>query len=240
MNGTLESAKTLIANTVNTLYQNQGLLEKFDFVVCPPYLHLYAIRHALRTINYLQFGAQDCSSRDDGAFTGDTSARMLADSGCRYVILGHSERRQIHQETDAMVTSKAFKAHENGLTSIICIGETLEQREKGQQAAIVAQQLEMSLPSSAKANNTIIAYEPVWAIGTGKVATSDEIKTMHAFIRELLDNRIDGTKGIRTLYGGSIKPENAKAVLSTPNVDGALIGGASLNADQFLGIALRA
>lgn len=240
MNGTLQSAKTLIANTVNTLYENQGLLDRFEFVVCPPFLHLYAIRHALRTINYLEIGSQDCSSRDDGAFTGDTSARMLADSGCRYVILGHSERRENHQETDIEVTSKAFKAHENGLVTIICVGESLEQRERGQQAGVVGQQLENCLPASVKASNTIIAYEPVWAIGTGKVATPQEIKDMHLYIRQYLDTRIDGAKGVRILYGGSLKPENAQSVLSTPHVDGGLIGGASLNADQFLGIALRA
>jgi triosephosphate isomerase (TIM) len=204
-----------------------------DLLICPPFPYL----GRLNLVPGLSLGAQDCAAEDNGAYTGDVSARMLKDLGCAYVILGHSERRQHHGETDAHVAAKAAKAHEHGLIAIICIGETWEEREKGQAQDVVGRHLRDSLPPSATSGNTVIAYEPVWAIGTGKTATPKDAGEMHAFIRGRLPG--PAAKG-RILYGGSIKPENAAELLAMPDIDGGLIGGASLKADQFISIAKSA
>ncbi len=237
MNGSVEVAKALIADVINGISQNQLVLQSCEFVLCPPYLYFYALRHNLRTIDFIKLGAQDCSRFDNGAHTGDISAQMLNDSGCEYVILGHSERRQYHGESDSYISQKAAQAHANGLTTIICVGETESQREQGMEQEVVAGQLENSLPDSTRFDNVVIAYEPVWAIGTGKVAQVEDVATMHEFIRGKLGQRYEGAGNIRILYGGSMKPDNAGELLSTPNVDGGLIGGASLIADEFVGIA---
>ncbi len=213
-----------------------GMPHTVESVVCPPFPYIEIVGHALKNGN-VALGAQNCSGYDDGAHTGDVSVKMLKDIGCGYVILGHSERRQHHEETDAIVAHKAVKVHENGLIAIICVGETENQREQGQEMIVVEKQLKKSIPSSATAENTVIAYEPVWAIGTGKTATPDDAKTMHAFIREKLPPAL---KKARILYGGSMKPDNAAALLTTPNVDGGLIGGASLKAADFIAIAKSA
>ncbi len=165
---------------------------------------------------------------------------MLKDALCDYVILGHSERRQYHGETDEMVAEKAAKAHAAGLIAIICVGEQESEREQGAEQEIVAAQLAGSIPSSATSENTVIAYEPVWAIGTGKTATPEDVRAMHAFIRNKLQQQLETGEKMRILYGGSMKPDNAGELLATENVDGGLIGGASLTADQFLAIALNA
>lgn len=240
MNGNLDEAKGLIADIINGIFGAPVLKEYCDFLVCPPYLHLYAIRHALHGRDDVLFGGQDCSANENGAFTGDTSAAMLKDSGCSYVILGHSERRQHHFETDEMVRRKAALAHAQGLKTIICVGEKESEREQGAHQVVVGSQLESSLPDSATAENTVIAYEPVWAIGTGKTATPEDVKTMHAFIRGQLAERLENSEKLRILYGGSMKPDNARELLATENVDGGLIGGASLSAEQFLAIAKAA
>lgn len=240
MNGSLDEAKGLTADIINGLFGLQVLHQYCDFVVFPPYLHIYAIRHALHGRDNIMFGAQDCAVTENGAYTGDTSAEMLKDSGCRYVILGHSERRQHHNETDDIVRRKAALAHAQGLVTIICVGEKESEREQGAHEAVVGKQIEGSVPESATADNTIIAYEPVWAIGTGKTATPEDVKDMHAFIRDKISENVENPQDMRILYGGSMKPENARELLATENVDGGLIGGASLNAEQFLAIAKAA
>jgi triosephosphate isomerase len=185
----------------------------------------------------LRVGGQDCSTHDTGAFTGDIAAPMLKDVGCSAVILGHSERRQHHAESDQTVATKAVQAHQAGLMTIICVGETEAQRLAGQEKTVVKQQLDGSIPAGATASNTVIAYEPVWAIGTGKTATPADVADMHAFIRGILVEKMTDGAGVRILYGGSVKPDNAAELLAIRDVDGALIGGASLKADQYLAIA---
>jgi triosephosphate isomerase len=172
-----------------------------------------------------------------GAHTGDISAVMLADSGSTHVIVGHSERRQNHGEDDALVSSKASAAHAAGLIAVICVGETLEQREAGKALDVVGTQVMGSIPAGATAANTVIAYEPVWAIGTGKTPTAADVAEVHAHIRKTIEGRIENPEQARILYGGSVKPSNAVELLGVKNVDGALVGGASLKAADFLGIA---
>lgn len=206
-----------------------------DYLVCPPFVYLDDVVKTLSGTN-IAVGAQDCAAQDNGAHTGDISAAMLADIGVTHVILGHSERRTDHKESDDLVKQKAIKAHETGLTAIICVGETETQRDNGDEQSVVKQQLLNSLPATATSANTVIAYEPVWAIGTGKTAQATDVKEMHGFIREILAQRFDDPQNVRILYGGSMKPENAGELLATPNVDGGLIGGASLSADSFTAI----
>lgn len=238
MNGTLADTARLVQEVAAGILGDATLSGKCDFLICPPFVHIAAARSALG--GTLMLGAQDCSASADGAFTGDVSASMLKDAGCRYVIVGHSERREHYGEKSELVARKAEKAHESGLTTIICVGEKELEREQGKHEDVVARQLKASIPASANAQNTIIAYEPVWAIGTGKTATPADVKTMHAFIRGQLKERLADSENMRILYGGSMKPENAKNLLATPNVDGGLIGGASLVAAQFLAIAKAA
>ena len=218
MNGTAATAKALIQDVEAKIAAAPELLDRCDFVVCPPFLHIPAV---LDLANKSAVGAQDCSDKDSGAFTGDTAAPMIKDIGASYVILGHSERRQYHKETDAQVKAKAEAANKAGLITIICVGETDAEREAGKQNSVVSEQLKASIPSNASADNTVIAYEPVWAIGTGKSATPEDIRAMHEFIRGIVG------EGYRILYGGSVKPGNAAEIFAVPNVDGALIGGAS-------------
>lgn len=233
MNGTLDLSLELARDIVHGIQDNPQLLEKNDFLICPPYPYLVPVQTELS--HAVALGAQDCAAHDNGAHTGDVSADMLKDINCSYVILGHSERRHDHDEHDGYIAEKASFAHRAGLVTIICVGETEEQREQGIQEDVVGEQLRDSLPCCVTAQNTVIAYEPVWAIGTGKTATPDDIKAMHAFIREQLED-----KNIRILYGGSMKPGNAAEILAIDNVNGGLIGGASLKAEDFLGIAKAA
>ena len=229
MNGTLAAAKSLI-EALQATPAKTGV----EICVCPPFVHIGAVKQALS--GGIGLGAQDCADRENGAYTGDISAAMLADCGCKYVILGHSERRQGHGEKDGLIAEKVRLAHQAGLTTIICVGETEAERTAGQQNEVVITQLQGSIPSMATAKNLVIAYEPVWAIGTGKTATLDDIQNMHGVIRKFLQEKLDNSADIRILYGGSVKPENAQAILAVDNVDGALVGGASLKADQFLAI----
>ncbi len=240
MNGSLNDAKKLISDIINGIERERELLNICDFVVCPPFVHINAIKHTLLGHEHATYGAQDCSAHENGAYTGDVSAAMLADMKCRYVILGHSERRQYHNESNELVALKAARAHTAGLKTIICVGETESEREAGKQEEVVKRQLAGSLPSSANAGNTVIAYEPVWAIGTGKTASAADAGAMHSVIRDELAQKLKNAADIRILYGGSMKPENARELLATPNIDGGLIGGASLKADQFLAIARSA
>ena len=206
-----------------------------EVLVCPPATLIAQANWAIK--GAFALGGQDCSPEKSGAFTGDISAAMLKDAGASYVILGHSERRQIHGEKDASVAAKAKAAWAAGLTAIICIGESDAERVSGKANAICHGQIQGSVPTEANAQNSVIAYEPVWAIGTGKTPTNDEIAAMHAHLKQCLSERLGGgATGMRILYGGSVKPSNAGEILNLPGVDGALVGGASLKADDFLAI----
>ena len=209
---------------------------RMDIIVCPPATLVHEFSRLVKG-SPVRIGGQDCHMSAFGAHTGDISADMLCDAGAGAVIVGHSERRANHGETDDMVRSKAEAAHRARLTAIICVGETLEEREANRAEEVVSAQIDASVPGNATAANTVIAYEPVWAIGTGKSATADDIAAMHAMIRSRLKTRFgsDGD-GMRVLYGGSVKPGNAAEILAIENVDGALVGGASLKAEDFLGI----
>jgi triosephosphate isomerase (TIM) len=207
-----------------------------DLLICPPATLLAPVGEALAG-SAIALGGQDCHADRPGAHTGDIAAAMLADLGCRYVILGHSERRADHGESDEMVRAKVVAALAAGLIAIVCLGETEAQRDRGQALEVVARQLSFSLPENASAGNTVVAYEPVWAIGTGRVASSADIVAIHAHLRGGLAGRFKDAAGIRLLYGGSVKPGNAGEILTLPDVDGALVGGASLKAEDFLAIA---
>ncbi|MGE3832427.1 MAG: triose-phosphate isomerase [Parvibaculaceae bacterium] len=225
MNGTTASLKEVRLKA--------GMLKdvrlKCDILICPPATLIGRIRDVLKGTR-IRVGGQDCHWAPSGAHTGDISAEMLKDAGCSAVIVGHSERRTNCGETDDIVRAKTEAAHRAGLTAIVCIGETLEQRKEGETLAVIERQLHASLPASATAENTIIAYEPVWAIGTGLTPTLAEIAEVHAFIRK------QAPATIRILYGGSVKPANAAEILAIANVNGALVGGASLKAADFIGI----
>jgi triosephosphate isomerase len=204
-----------------------------EVLVCPP----FTLLAQAAVVGGVALGGQDCSPKDSGAFTGDISAAMLKDAGASSVIVGHSERRQVHGERDSDVAAKAQAAWRAGLSAIICVGETQAQRDAGNAHGICAGQLDASVPDGATPQNTTIAYEPVWAIGTGKTPTLNDIKAMHAHIRSCLVRRLgEGAKGMRILYGGSVKPDNAADILNLPEVNGALVGGASLKASDFLSI----
>jgi triosephosphate isomerase len=210
---------------------------KADLLVCPP-ATLIAVLANKAHGSKVAVGAQDCHPKPSGAHTGDISAEMLADAGATAVIVGHSERRADHCESDALVRQKAEAAWRAGLTAIVCIGETREQRDAGQTLDVCGNQLAGSLPDGATAANLVVAYEPVWAIGTGLTPTAKDVEQVHQFIRDSLTERFkgQGTK-VRILYGGSVKPSNAAELLGVANVNGALVGGASLKAGDFLAIA---
>lgn len=227
MNGDKAFAQSLAASITEGV---DGV--EHEFLVCPSFVHLDLVGSLIKD-SVVKLGAQDCAAEEQGAHTGDISADMLASYGCEYVILGHSERRQDHGERSDLVRQKAERALGKNLKTIICVGETEEQRDDGQAMDVVGAQLSKSIPESATPENTVIAYEPVWAIGTGKTASLSDILEMHRFIKE----KLAPSGNFRILYGGSVKPENASEILTLDVVDGALIGGASLKADSYLGIA---
>ena len=228
----LSSSLTELEILCQSLVENPAAA---DVLVCPP-ASLIARAHAA-VQGAIGIGAQDCHAEPSGAYTGDISAEMLKDAGAGAVIVGHSERRQYHDESDATVAAKARGAWRAGLTAIICVGETEQQRENGEALDVVARQLDGSVPDEATASVTAIAYEPVWAIGTGKTPTAAEIAEVHGHVRQRLALRFPEEAGaFRILYGGSVKPANAREILSLPDVDGALVGGASLKAVDFLAI----
>jgi triosephosphate isomerase len=230
MHGTREGAVALVSQI-----KAHALENTVEIAVFPPFVHLECMKAAGIT-----FGAQDMSAQADGAYTGDVSASMLADMGCTYVIIGHSERRQYYGETNQTVHAKAVKAIESGLLPIICIGETLAQRQADETASVIESQIAACIPINATGQNIVIAYEPVWAIGTGLTATTAQISEVHAQIRGLLEKKLAEAAFLRIIYGGSVKPDNAQDILALQDVDGALVGGASLKADQFLAIAKAA
>ncbi|MGH6854392.1 MAG: triose-phosphate isomerase [Aestuariivirga sp.] len=207
-----------------------------DVMVCPPAVLARRIKSILKG-SRIMLGGQDCHWEASGAHTGDISAEMLRDAGCTAVIVGHSERRAGHGETDATVNKKAKAVHRAGLTAIICIGETLDERKGGKTLDVVSRQLKASLPEGSAAANTVIAYEPVWAIGSGLTPTVAEVAEVHGHIRADLAKLMGGEgAGVALLYGGSVKPANAASLLNADNVNGALVGGASLKAADFIGI----
>lgn len=233
MNGLMASE----AELAKIISGSRDLAGKAELMVCPPATLIAALAGAARGSPVL-IGAQDCHAEPLGAHTGDISAEMLADAGARAVIVGHSERRADHHETDAQVRAKAQAAWRTGLTAIVCVGEQRAEREAGKTLQIVGHQLDGSLPDKATAANLVVAYEPVWAIGTGLTPTAADVAEVHAFIRDRLSERFTSQAGgVRLLYGGSVKAENARQLLTVPHVNGALVGGASLKAADFLGIA---
>ncbi len=210
----------------------------YDLLVCPPATLLFPVAEALRG-SAVALGGQDCHSERSGAHTGDISAEMLRDAGCSYVIVGHSERRADHGESDALVRAKAEAARAAGLTPVVCVGESAGQRQAGAALAVIERQVSESLPRAGDPADLAIAYEPVWAIGTGLSATPTDVAEAHSHIRALLAHLVGEAAAatVRVLYGGSVKPETAAALLAVPDVDGALVGGASLKAEDFWAIA---
>jgi triosephosphate isomerase len=233
MNGLKASATEL-----GKIMQGMGdLWTKVDLMICPPATLTMTFAHVALG-STVQVGGQDCHAEPSGAFTGDISAEMLADLGASAVIVGHSERRTLHKETDAEVCAKAKAAWRAGLTAIVCIGETRAEREGGQTLDVLGRQLSGSLPDGVTGGNLVVAYEPVWAIGTGLTPTAADVAQAHEFIRARIGQRHGAAgKAVRILYGGSVKPSNATELMAVANVDGALVGGASLKAEDFLGIA---
>ena len=232
MNGLNRSADELMR-----IIQGARELSSIDLLVCPPATLIARFAELARN-SAVAIGAQDCHAEPAGAYTGDIAAEMLADAGATAVIVGHSERRTYHRETDADVRAKTLAAWRAGLTAIACVGETQAERQARRTIAVVGSQLAGSLPDGVSAANLVVAYEPVWAIGTGLTPTPADVAEVHAFIRERLTARYGGAgEGLRILYGGSVRPSNASELLRVANVNGALVGGASLKADDFLGIA---
>jgi triosephosphate isomerase (TIM) len=232
MNGLRSSAAEIIR-----IVQGARALTAVDLMICPP-ATLLGLFASIVEGSLVRLGAQDCHTQSNGAFTGDISAEMLKDAGASAVIVGHSERRTYHRESDADVRAKALAARRAGLCAIVCVGETRAEREHGRALAVVRTQFDGSIPDGATADNLVVAYEPVWAIGSGLTPTAADVAEMHGSIRRLLRSRFaEEGAGMRILYGGSVKPSNAKDLLGVADVDGALVGGASLKADEFLAIA---
>jgi triosephosphate isomerase len=238
MNGSRDSAVQLADAVLQGLDSRDGA----EVLLCPPFVHLADVARALKDSG-VRLGAQDLCAEDNGAFTGEVSGAMLKDFDCRYVIVGHSERRALFGETDAVVARKFMAAQKAGLTPILCVGETLVEREAGETPAVVSRQLKAVLDSAGIGafGQAVVAYEPVWAIGTGRTAKSDQAQDVHALIRGLLtaqDAKI--AAATRLLYGGSVKAANAAELFGMPDIDGGLVGGASLDAKEFLAICAAA
>lgn len=234
MNLRRESAVALARGVVDQLPADAAA----DVALCPPNVYLAAVAEIVNG-SPVGLGAQNCYYESDGAFTGEVNAAMLKDIGCKYVILGHSERRQYFAENDKLINKKLHAVLAEGLRPIVCVGELLEQREAGQTESVVEDQINGSLAdlSADQLEQTVVAYEPVWAIGTGKVATPDQAEAVHAHIRQVLRTSYgDVADSVIIQYGGSVKPGNAGELLQQPNIDGALVGGASLKIEDFLGI----
>ena len=245
----MASPRSLVAGNwkMNGLKESMGEFEKLagllstnaaadcDVLICPPFTLVSSF--ATSGITGVSVGAQDCHTAVSGAHTGDISAEMIADTGAGYIIVGHSERRADHGESSELVAGKAAATHRANLKAIICVGETEQERDAGETLDVVLGQVTASIPDTANADNIIIAYEPVWAIGTGRTPTTDDVAEVHAAIRNALVEKYgDAGEGIAILYGGSVKPANAVELMSVANVNGALVGGASLKASDFNGI----
>ncbi len=239
MNMSMVEARNFVMNVLQSAKDHPNISDKSEFLICAPFVYLSALS-PLSEKGVLSFGAQDCSQHEQGAYTGEISAKMLKDVGCSHVIVGHSERRDYHNEDNVLVNEKAKVVIDNGLTAIVCIGESLREREANLQKEVVKRQLLESVPKNASADNTVIAYEPIWAIGTGKTPSLEDAKQMHDFIRELLKKYYESGENMHILYGGSMNPTNAEELLSIENIDGGLIGGAALKTDDYLAVAKSA
>ena len=230
-------------NLVNIIKAGVHTITECDVAICPPFTALAAIGEALRD-TYIELGAQDMHHETEGAYTGEISPLMLKDVGCRYVILGHSERRAYFKETDELINKKVMAALKYNLIPIVCIGETLEEREARRAFEVVKQQFDHSLAElkEEEMERVVIAYEPVWAIGTGRTATPEQAEQMHSYVRRLLNEKYGDSVAARVkiLYGGSVKPENTAQLMAKPHVDGALVGGASIKAEAFIQIVANA
>jgi triosephosphate isomerase len=238
MNGSRESIKELL----DGVKAGMGEVNVAEVAVCSPAIYISDVQQQLAG-STVAWGGQDLSFETSGAFTGETAASMLLEFGCKYVIIGHSERRAYHGETDEQVARKFATARDAGLVPILCVGETLDEREGGVTEEVVARQLDavIDLVGVAALADGVVAYEPVWAIGTGKTATPEQAQEVHAFIRGRVAERDTGVaEGLRILYGGSMKPDNAAELIAKADIDGGLIGGASLQAADFLGICKAA
>lgn len=230
MNGALSAVEAFAETWGSVVIPND-----VQIVICPPYVYLSAVREAMP--REVQLGAQDCAGHKAGAFTGEVAADMLVESGCAWVIVGHSERRQYHAETDELVAQKAQLAQEAGLCAVVCVGEQLGQREAGEHQQVVAAQLAGSL-DGVDLKNLVVAYEPVWAIGTGHSASPQQAEDMHRWIKDCLMKHYGAdAQQIPVIYGGSVKPETAAELFACETIDGALVGGASLEATSFAEIA---
>ncbi|NLI81754.1 MAG: triose-phosphate isomerase [Deltaproteobacteria bacterium] len=232
MHKTLEEA----VRFVEALQRELGVVQDREVLIAPPFTALASVASVMGTPGF-SLGGQNCHWEPQGAFTGEVSAGMLKDAGCRYVLLGHSERRHLFRETDVMIRRKVEAVFREELSPVLCIGEVLEEREEGRTFSVVQEQLEIGI-GGIGANlleHLVIAYEPVWAIGTGKTATPDQAQEVHEFIRRILGSLVDKSVANRTriLYGGSVKPDNVDALMSEPDIDGLLVGGASLQVDSF-------
>jgi len=238
LNGSLSSISELIAGIKKQLPS----VKNAELAVCPPYIYLSHVQKLLEGVD-ISLGAQDCSDKESGAYTGEVAAAMVKEFGCKYNIIGHSERRHIYGDTNDKVATKFAHVIKNRLTPILCVGETLQEREEGHTEVVISKQINavLDLFGVEAFRNAVIAYEPVWAIGTGQVATPAQAQEVHEEIRLTLNAKNkDIAANIRILYGGSMKPENAKVLLQQPDIDGGLIGGAALKAHDFIGIALAA
>ena len=235
MNGLLEDGIALAKGVAQEV--KKAARKDCEFLVCPPFTLLTSAKKAIKG-SRLMLGAQDCSFADKGAHTGDISPVMLKDLGCQYVIVGHSERRTDHHETNELIAKKAEAAINAGLKVIVCIGETEAERDAGKTIDVCTTQIMGSVPAISTYQNTVIAYEPVWAIGTGKTPTAQDVQDVHAAIRKVVAKKLGRANAnkMRLLYGGSMKPSNAKELLALPDVDGGLIGGASLKVEDFMAI----
>ncbi|NKB45920.1 MAG: triose-phosphate isomerase [Alphaproteobacteria bacterium] len=232
MNGSVESSRALAGGLAEKVKATPGLA---DVAICPPGPLMRDVLTAVAG-SPIGVGGQDCHWNEAGAHTGDTSAALLADIGCAYAIVGHSERRADHGETSEQVKAKAEAVLSAGLVAIVCVGETEAERDTGQTETVVGRQIDGSLPDGGTPKTVVIAYEPVWAIGTGRTPSLEEIAAVHAFIRARAQESYDLGEGLRLLYGGSVKPGNAAEILAVEGVDGALVGGASLTVEDFWGI----
>ncbi len=230
-------------NLVNIIKAGTHKITDCEIVICPPFIALAAISEAIRDTK-IELGAQNMYSETEGAFTGEISPPMLKDVGCRYVILGHSERRQHFKETDEVINKKVISALKYTLVPILCLGETLEEREARRAFEVVKRQFDQSLKNlkAEEIERVVIAYEPVWAIGTGRTATPEQAEQMHSYIRRLLKEQYGEAVGerVKILYGGSVKPDNIAHLMAKPNLDGALVGGASIKAESFIQIVTNA
>ena len=234
MNGRVQANAALLDDLIH------GLQPVCDVAICPPFPYIAQVSQRLSGTG-VACGAQDCSAHPDGAYTGDVSAPMLADLGCRYAIVGHSERRTLHAESDETVALKAKALLGSGITPIVCVGETLTQRQGGETDAVVKRQLSAVIHTLGHCTGEIVvAYEPVWAIGTGLTATPEQAQAVHALLRAQLAAATEHAQRVRLLYGGSVKPDNAAALFSQSDIDGGLIGGASLKAADFIAICRAA